>query len=119
MFGRKKGSRREGFRHADDCRIRAADPGVEIEWSELERGHWRAVCQCGAEDYYEPVADRVRSDPLDAKTCRHLPQCEYVRETDAAMLRVLLKVTDKGDYDWVQCGSCDAGWQVPHYASVG
>jgi hypothetical protein len=32
------------------------------------------------------------------------------------MLRVLLKVTDKGDYDWVECGSCDAGWQVPHYA---
>ena len=34
---------------------------------------------------------------------------------DAAMLRVLL-VTDKGDYDWVECGACGAGWQVPHYA---
>jgi hypothetical protein len=33
-----------------------------------------------------------------------------------AMLRVLLKVTDKDDYDWVERGSCDAGWQVPHYA---
>jgi len=23
-------------------------------------------------------------------------------------------------YDWVECGSCGAGWQVPHYAeSVG
>ncbi len=34
--------------------------------------------------------------------------------------RVLLKVTDKGDYDWVECGSCEAGWQVAHYAeSVG
>jgi len=29
-------------------------------------------------------------------------------------------VTDKGDYDWVECGSCEAGWQVPHYAeSIG
>jgi len=29
-------------------------------------------------------------------------------------------VTDKGDYDWVECGSCEAGWQVAHYAeSVG
>jgi hypothetical protein len=28
----------------------------------------------------------------------------------------LLKVIDKGDYNWVECGSCDAGWQVPHYA---
>jgi hypothetical protein len=22
----------------------------------------------------------------------------------------------KGDYDWVECGSCEAGWQVPYYA---
>jgi hypothetical protein len=23
-------------------------------------------------------------------------------------------------YEWVECGACDAGWQVPHYAeSVG
>jgi hypothetical protein len=36
------------------------------------------------------------------------------------MLRVLLKVTDKGDYDWVECGACETGWQVPHNAeSVG
>ena len=36
------------------------------------------------------------------------------------MLRVLLKVTDKGEYDWVECGSCEVGWQVPPYAeSVG
>ena len=35
-------------------------------------------------------------------------------------LRLCLRVTDKGDYDWVECGSCDCGWQVPHYAeSVG
>ena len=32
------------------------------------------------------------------------------------MLRVLLKMTDKGDYDWVECGARGAGWQVPHYA---
>ena len=43
-----------------------------------------------------------------------------VSETDPAVIKVLLKVTDKGDYDWVECGSCAAGWQVPHYAeSVG
>ena len=29
---------------------------------------------------------------------------------------VLLKITDKGDYDWCECGACGAGWQVPHYA---
>jgi hypothetical protein len=34
------------------------------------------------------------------------------------MLRVLLKVRDGagGDYWWVECGACDTGWQVPHYA---
>jgi hypothetical protein len=32
------------------------------------------------------------------------------------MLRVLLKVTDKGDFDWLESGSCDAGWQVARYA---
>ena len=32
------------------------------------------------------------------------------------MLRVLLEGTDKGDCDWVECGSCDVGWQVAHYA---
>jgi hypothetical protein len=45
-----------------------------------------------------------------------------VGEADAAMLRILLKVTDKGDYgyNWVECSSCDYAWQVPHYAeSVG
>ena len=37
-----------------------------------------------------------------------------------SMIKILLKITDKGDYDWVECGSCEAGWQVPHYAeSVG
>jgi hypothetical protein len=44
----------------------------------------------------------------------NLGQCEFVGETEAVMLRVLLKVTDK-DYDWVECACCAAGWQVPHY----
>jgi hypothetical protein len=51
-----------------------------------------------------------------------MPQCEYVSETDPSVLRILLKVKPglAAGYDWVECGSCDAGWQVPHYAeSVG
>jgi len=48
-----------------------ADPTVWIEWSELEDGHWRAVCQRGSEDVYEEPADRrARLHPLDAKTSR-------------------------------------------------
>jgi hypothetical protein len=67
----------------------------------------------------EELADRrVRLDPLDPKTSRHLPQCEYVSETDPVVLKVLLKVKPGagGGYDWVECGACGAGWQVPHYA---
>ncbi len=111
------------FPHSDSCTIQLADPGVPIPWSEVERRHWQAVCVCGVQDYYEPVAGRVRLDPLDAKTSRHAPQCEFASETNAAVLRVLLKVSDGagGDYWWVTCGSCETGWQVPHYAeeSVG
>jgi hypothetical protein len=51
-----------------------------------------------------------------------LGQCEYVSETDPAVLKVLLKVKPglREGYDWVECGACGAGWQVPYYAgSVG
>jgi hypothetical protein len=65
--------------------------------------------------------------PTDAKTSRHTGECEFAsetdaRETDAPVLRVILKVKDGagGGYWWVECGSCEAGWQVAHCAeSVG
>ena len=96
-----------------------ADSTVRIQWSEVETGHWRRVCECGSEDVYEEPADgRVRIDPLDPKTSRHLPQCEFTAPTDAAVLRVILKVNDGagGGYWWVECGTCESSWQVPHYA---
>ena len=43
-------------------------------------------------------------------------------ETDAAILRAVLRVRDGagGDYWWVECSACDCSWQVPHHAeSVG
>jgi hypothetical protein len=61
------------------------------------------------------VPDRVRLDPLDPKTSRHAGGCEFADETDPAVLRVLLKVQDREGYWWVECGSCDCGWQVPYY----
>ena len=90
----------------------------------MERGQTRILggtCVYGVEGWHAPDAGHGRrNDPYDSATARHLEQCEFVGETDAAMLRVLLKVTDKGDYDWVECGGCEAGWQVAHYAeSVG
>jgi hypothetical protein len=117
MFGLKKGGPDKAFSHSDDCGIVAVDPGVSIPWNETRTGHWEARCQCGVEYFDQPVADRrVRLDPLDPRTANHLPQREFVTVTDPAVLRVLLKVTDKGDYAWVECGSCEAGWQVLFYA---
>jgi hypothetical protein len=96
VFGRKKRGPSNPFVHQEGCKILKADPNASIEWQEVERGSWEARCLCGVETYREPVtADRVRQDPLDPATSRHLGQCEYIGETDAAMLRVLLKVTDK------------------------
>jgi hypothetical protein len=45
-----------------------------------------------------------------------LPQCEFVNETGAAVLRVILKVRPGlGEgYDWVECNACDTAWQVPY-----
>lgn len=120
MFGhKKKRGPTQPFTHADDCKIAKADPDVQIEWSEVETGHWEAICACGHEYFHEPPADdRVRLSPYDPATARHLGQCEYVAETDPSVLRVLLKVKPGlgVGYDWVECGGCGAGWQVPHYA---
>ena len=45
MFGlKKKRGPTQPFTHADDCKILEADPDVQIEWSEVETGHWEAVC---------------------------------------------------------------------------
>jgi hypothetical protein len=117
MFGRKKGPTRL-FTHANDCRILKADPGVQISWSLIEGGHWRAVCQCGVEDFYEePTGRRARLDPLDPSTFRHAGGCEHRDTTDPALLRAILKVKDGagGDYWWVECSICSCGWQVPYF----
>jgi hypothetical protein len=122
-FGRRKKRPSKPFIHQEGCKIAEVDPGVEIPWSYLGDGFWKAECVCGFETFTEPlIDDRVRLDPLDPRTGRHLGQCEYVSETDPAVLKVLLKVKPgMGEgYDWVECNGCDMGWQVAHFAeSVG
>jgi hypothetical protein len=117
MFGLTKKGPTRPFTHADNCRILRADPTASIEWSELERGHWRATCLCGSEDFYEPPAAGTRLDPYDPSTFRHAGQCEHRNTTDPVLLKAILKVRDGagGGYWWVQCATCDHGWQVPHY----
>lgn len=122
MFRRKKVPATP-FTHAEGCKIQAVDPDVEIPWSYVGDGLWKAECVCTMEYFREPFTDnRVRNDPLDPKTARHLGQCEFASETDPAVVRVLLKVRDGmgGDYWWVECGDCGTAWQVPYYVvSVG
>jgi hypothetical protein len=103
VFRRKRKPPSKQFTHDEGCRIVAVDPGVEIPWSYLGDGRWKAECACGVEYFNESaVDDRVRLDPLDPKTSRHLGQCDYVSETDPAVLKVLLKVKPgMGEgYDW-------------------
>jgi hypothetical protein len=91
-------------------------------WNEIETGRWRRECQCGAEGWIAPAADdRVRLDHYDPRISRHAGQCEFVSETDAAVLRHLLRVKDgMGEcYWWVECGACATSWQVPHYVTDG
>ena len=73
---------------------------------------------CGAEYFNAPLTDdRVRLDPYDPSTFRHAGQCEHRDTKDPALLRVILKVRDGagGGYWWVECATCEHGWQVPHY----
>jgi hypothetical protein len=123
MFHKKNrhGPPNKPFSHADNRKILLADPGVQIEWGEIERGHWVATCVCGEEHYRAPDSPRVRNDPYDPATSRHLPQCEFAAATDPAILRALLKIRPGLDpgYQWVECGSCAAGWQVLDYEGVG
>lgn len=58
MFGLKKRGPTRPFTHADNCKILEADPTIQIQWSEVETGHWRAVCQCGSEDTWGRVRFR-------------------------------------------------------------
>jgi hypothetical protein len=113
----EEGTPTRAFSHSENCKIQARSHR-SIEWSKLERGHWRAVCQCGWRITTSPIDDRVRSDPLDAKTSRHAGECEFASETDPAVLRVILKFKDSagGEYWWVECGTCECGWQIPRYA---
>ena len=121
MFRKKHhGPSSQPFSHSDDCKIVKADPGVEIPWSEVEGGHWRAVCVCGSQDYYVPAGRPARLDPLDPSTAMHAGECEFKDVTDRAVLRVVLKVRDGADqsYKWVSCGGCDYSWPVSVYESV-
>jgi hypothetical protein len=116
MFGRRKKGPNKPFNHQPGCKILAADPSVEIVWNELRPGFWEARCQCGAEGWHAPDANpRVRVDPLDPKTARHMGECELRFETEPSVLKFALKATDREGYFWVTCSACEAGWQVPHY----
>jgi hypothetical protein len=120
MFGRKqKQHPPDGpFSHADDCTIAKADAGVEIPWSEFERGHFVRICQCAEEHWRAPAPARLRLDPYDPKTARHLGQCEFKDSTDAHILRILLTIKPgmSPGYQWVTCSGCEANWPVADYA---
>jgi hypothetical protein len=46
-----------------------------------------------------------------------LPQCEHRDLIEPGIVKALLTVQERDDYWYVQCGTCETGWQVPFYAS--
>jgi hypothetical protein len=54
---------------------------------------------------------------MDPSTFAHAPQCEHRDVTEPSIVKALLTVLEREDYWYVQCGSCETGWQVPHYAA--
>jgi hypothetical protein len=94
MFGLKKRGPTRPFTHGDNCKILKADPTVQIRWSEVETGHWRADCQCGSEDVYEEPAVVFGSTPMTRPLFRHAGQCEHRYTSDPALLRAVLMVRD-------------------------
>jgi hypothetical protein len=121
VFDRKKKGPDRPFVHQPDCPILLADPGFEPSWEEVEPGHLQRRChvKCGSEDFYPWLNDgRPRQDPFDPSTwpvMNHLGGCEYRDETDPAILRAILQVTEVGDYYRVDCRSCTALWRVMYH----
>ena len=116
MFGRSKKPDTGPFMHALDCKIVKADPGVQIEWQEIEHDYWKRECVCTVEHRPPQVADgRTRQDPLDPALARHGAVCEHRDTTDPALLRALLKVTPADGYSVVECGACSYLWNVADF----
>jgi hypothetical protein len=116
-FKKKSGPTRP-FAHAIDCKILKADPDVEIPWQEIESGLWVAECICSKEYEREAPADRrLRLNPVDPDTFRHLPGCEHRDTTDVSIVKAILRVQDREGYWRVDCAACDGCWQVPYYAA--
>jgi hypothetical protein len=91
---------------------------LEAEWQDPGEGHWSRVCQCWTEDVYEPRVDVcTRLDPYDPATFRHLGGCEHKDVTDPVFIKATLTVTERDNYWYVQCRTCDGRWQVPYYAA--
>ena len=62
------------------------------------------------------------STPMTRPPSSTRASASTIHTSDPALLRAILKVRTgwAGGYWWVECGTCGAGWQVPHYAeSIG
>lgn len=72
-------------------------------------GTWKRIREAGVQDLVSPIRAEGMSCPSPTgsltPSSASTPTSTSGRTTYAAMLRVLLKATDKGDYDWVECGS--------------
>jgi hypothetical protein len=112
-------SERGEFSHQESCKLLKADPSFSPEWQEVERGFWKAECQCGVEIFRDVAADdRVRRDPSIRRPAATLGSAN----TSPSRSRHAQGATEGQARPGprLRLGACAAGWQVPHYAeSVG
>jgi hypothetical protein len=57
-------------------------------------------------------------NPTDRAVGVNVRWFQFVRDTtDPALLKAILRVRDGvgGGYWWVECSTCEHGWQVSHY----
>ena len=59
---------------------------LAIPWSEVESGHWAAVCVCGEQHYHATASKGTRLDPIDPGTARHGGACEFKDTTERSYL---------------------------------
>ena len=54
---------------------------------------------------------------MDPATFRHGGECEHRDTTDPTIVKAILRFHDRDGYWWVECATCEYGWQVPYYAA--
>lgn len=71
-----------------------------------------SLASCVIAEVHQPSA-RVCSWPARSAFAKH---SQPMPDLPIGIEELRYQVTDRDGYWWMECGACDADWQVPHYA---